>query len=348
MGATVYFYFEGLVEPAPTLEAVPVPSLELKKPGDLDLGGLFMIGHWANTPVASTTALIKEHHFGGVIIMSGPGDPLEIAEWVKEWKAASERPLIIAIDQEGGPVSRLKGTGFITTGQRDIETTKEAYQVGFKRGQELASLGINMNFAPVLDTAKNPDSFMFERVFPDGSEAAALAVAMGKGMEDAGVTPVAKHFPGHDDTTDDSHFTLPTVSISKNELPDFTTNFTDYLKTEPLALMTAHVLFPQIDSYPATLSHFFLTDYLRGELKFAGVIVTDDMSMNAIDSTWSTDQAALISLQAGADLILFAAEPNSALTALKRLEFAVATGELTAADAEAKNTRIDSLRQPLD
>lgn len=347
MGLTFYFYLAGTRQSTPAVVVAPIPDIGSKDNSEsFELGGLFVIGHWANTPVASTTALIAEHHFGGVIIMSAPENADEIRTWVNEWNSVSEKPLIIAIDQEGGPVSRLKGPDFIKTGQREIETIDEAYQVGLKRGQELSQLGINMNFAPVLDTAKNPESFMFERVFPGGSEAAPLATAMAKGMQEAGVIPVAKHFPGHDDTSDDSHFTLPTVSIKNDELPNFTRTFTDYLKAEPRAMMTAHVLFPEIDSYPATLSRFFLTDYLRNELGFAGVIVTDDMSMDAIDSQWSTPEATLMSLKAGADLILFAAEPDLAVGALERLESALENGEVSEAELAEKNIRVDTLRQP--
>ncbi len=275
------------------------------------IGQLFMIGHWAGTPVASTTELIAQYQIGGVIIMSAPEDPTEIKSWVKDWQSVSSSTLFIAIDQEGGPVSRLKGAGYTQTSQQEITDAETAYRVGKKRGEELAALGINMNFAPVLDTAKNPDSFMYERVFPTSTEASALASAMIDGLKDSGVIAVTKHFPGHDDTAEDSHTVLPEIALNRSELDDFTTPFAKLIKDgSTQAMMTAHVAFPLIDSLPATLSPFFLTKYLRGTLGFTGIIVTDDMIMDAIDTTWPHQEATVMSLRAGASMILYAAEPQ--------------------------------------
>jgi beta-N-acetylhexosaminidase len=130
-------------------------------------------------------------------------------------------------------------------------------------------------------------------------------------MRKAGVIAVPKHFPGHDDTNVDSHVELPSVNINKAELQNFTTPFRTLIKDyPPAAMMTAHVLFPNIDDVPATLSPFFLTDYLRGELGFSGMIITDDMSMDAIDKNWGMAEATSKALEAGADMVLFAAEPE--------------------------------------
>jgi beta-N-acetylhexosaminidase len=269
-----------------------------------------MIGHWADTPVASTTALIKKYQLGGVIVMSAPENPQTIADWVTQWNAVSETPLFIAIDQEGGPVTRLKSTQFTQTGQRDITTAEQAYEIGRARGKELGNLGINMNFAPVLDTAVNPKSFMHSRTFPENTPTAILATSMITGMSEQNVIAVIKHFPGHDDTSVDSHNELPVVNISRSELPAFSKLFAEVISEKPtVALMTAHVQFPQIDTLPATLSSFFLTTYLREELAFTGLIITDDMSMDAIDTYYSTSEASQLALEAGANIILLAAEP---------------------------------------
>lgn len=306
----------------------------------IPVGRLLMIGHFADTPVASTTALITDLQVGGVIIMSAPEDPQEIKNWTAEWQSASSFPLLIAIDQEGGPVSRLKGPDFIQTGQRDIKTETEAYEIGKIRGEELASLGINMNFAPVLDSSSVPSSFMYSRTFGEGTNPAALAAKMYAGMKVSGITAAAKHFPGHGDTEDDSHEILPTVFIERGELDNFTSNFREYIsKTNPNALMTAHVLFPNIDPLPATFSPFFLKTYLRQELGFTGMIITDDMSMDAIDKNWSTSEAALLSLQAGADMVLFAAEPEKARDAVLSVQQALADNTITEEDISLKVDR---------
>jgi beta-N-acetylhexosaminidase len=298
-------------EPAPVvLEENAALSIESDKLEN-QLGQLFMIGHWANTPAASTTQLIAQYQLGGVIIMSTPKDPQEIKDWVKEWNAVSKTSLFIAIDQEGGPVSRLKTADFIQTGQSSITTTDQAYAVGLERGQQLSELGINMNFAPVLDTADSPDSFMHQRVFPSETDAPTLAQAMISGMAQSAVVGAIKHFPGHDDTNTDSHYALPVVPITLLELDAFTADFRNVItNSQPKMLMTAHVQFPNIDPYPATLSRFFLTDYLKDTLGYQGLIITDDMTMDAIDTYYDTTEASQLAIEAGAHMILFAAEPE--------------------------------------
>ena len=295
---------------------VPTATLEQKS-----VGQLFMIGHWSNTPTASTTQMINTYGFGGVIIMDTPADPTEIKTWTDEWNSVSDIPLLIAIDQEGGPVTRLQGANFIQTGQQDIHTQLQAYEIGKTRGQQLAALGITMNFAPVLDTAENATSFMYERTFPDKATSPSLAAAMISGMKSEDIIAVPKHFPGHADTDDDSHLMLPEINIDQTALDAFTTPFRALLTTnQPQAIMTAHVLFPKIDTVPATLSEFFLTTYLRDTLGYKNIIITDDMSMNAIDQQWTTARATQMALEAGADIVLFAAEPRLAITALAEVQ----------------------------
>lgn len=289
----------------------------------LAIGRHFMIGHWADTPVASTTALILDHELAGVIIMSAPENPEDIKTWTRQWQEASPYPLMIAIDQEGGEVSRLRGAGFDIISQHEITTESQAYTIGKKRGNELVDLGINMNFAPVLDTARNRDAFLYQRVFPQ--DAVILATALARGHNEAGVDAVAKHFPGHPDSTQDSHTTLPTVPIDNSERTNFILPFATYIKNaKPKALMTAHVSFPNIDPLPATLSSYWLKTILRDELNYEGLVITDDMSMNAIDETWTSTEASRLALLAGADIILYAARPQditNTLIALNAKDF---------------------------
>ena len=326
----------GIVAEIPT---DPIP-LEEK------IGQLFIIGHWIGTPIASTTELIVKHNLGGIIIMGNAEKTTTTKEWVDTWQDASKTPLIVSVDQEGGVVTRYKQENFTQTSQREITDSKTAYETGYKRGSELKSLGINMNFAPVLDSAKNPDSFMYERVFKNRAESATLAASMVKGMKAAGVTGVVKHFPGHDDTNVDSHFSLPIVDIPKNQLDDFTSPFIEIIKNNtPEAIMTAHVLFPKIDSLPATLSKFFLTDYLRTKLGFTGVIITDDMSMNAIDSNWSSTEASIKTIVAGADIVLFAAEPELVSGAIEAVKQAVKNGGISEKRVDDSYERIMLIKQ---
>jgi beta-N-acetylhexosaminidase len=325
-------YSSSLKNTRPDTAADPLastPSPTETPPLETMIGQLFIIGHWAHTPLASTTALLQEHHLGGVVIMSVPENPATIKEWVTTWQEAAEIPLIIAIDQEGGPVSRLRGENFNTVSQRAITDTTIAYQTGVERGNELAALGITMNFAPVLEHATKPDSFLYERVFPSTTDSAALASALLSGMSTAGVTGVIKHFPGHPDTPIDSHVTLPQVPITLSELDSFTAPFrTLFTTTPPAAIMTAHVQFPLIDEKPATLSYFFLTSYLRETLGYQGLIITDDVIMQAIANTTDSSTASGAAIAAGADIVLFAAEPEKVVDAIAAVHAAVGAGTL--------------------
>lgn len=327
---------------------VAIPELKINPPVSLaeKIGQLFIAGHWATTPLASTTDLIKKHHLGGIVIMSAPENTDDIKDWTNTWNVVSTQPLFISIDQEGGPVSRLRGENFTQTSQRDIKDLETAYSIGETRGSELNALGINMNFAPVLDTASNPDSFMYGRVFADKTISAELASAMIDGMKESSVTGVLKHFPGHDDTIDDSHLTLPTVSIERAELDTFVAPFRELIKNkQPEAIMSAHVLFPNIDTVPASLSDFFMTDYLRGELGYTGLIITDDMSMKAISDTLTSEEASIQALQSGADVILFAAEPDKAAAAITAVIAAVETGLLSEDRITESYERVISTKQ---
>lgn len=342
---TGYAYF--INSPTNTLSTTPIPEIEptIVTKQELEAGQLFMIGHWTNTPVASTTELIKNYGFGGVVIMDAPQNPLEIKAWVKEWNGVSKVPLIIAIDQEGGPVTRLKGENFVQTGQREITNEKQAFDIGSKRGKELAALGINMNFAPVMDTSRIPTSFMYGRTFSNLNTSPTLAAAMIKGMASAGVVAAPKHFPGHDDTTTDSHEELPVLDIDRATLDTFTAPFRILLANDPpQAIMTAHVLFPKIDNVPATLSKFFLTTYLRDTLKYKNVIITDDMIMDSIDLKWSSAEATVMSLRAGADMILFAAEPTKAFEALEAVKAAANKDPALKEKLNLSTVRVNKLR----
>ena len=212
------------------------------------VGRLFIIGHWAGTPIASTTALIQQYHVGGVIIMSAPEDPNDIKGWIKEWQGASDVPLMIAIDQEGGTVSRLKGPDFIQTAQPDIVNAEQAFSVAKQRGAELAAFGINTNFAPVIETSVNPAGFLYERTFRDPDLIPLLGKAMLNGYSASGITGVIKHYPGHEDEPADSHITLPIVQLAGTTFREHTSNFNELIGYGLVkAIMTAHVLIPSIE-----------------------------------------------------------------------------------------------------
>lgn len=315
---------------APVAPTKQEPTPEPLPPLQDQVGRLFIIGHWAETPTASTTALIREYGVGGVIIMSAPDDHNEIKAWTNEWQAAAAYPLMIAIDQEGGEVQRLRGGDFVATAQPTITTPEEAYSVAYQRGRELAALGINTNFAPVAETSRNPDSFLYDRVFRDPAAIPELTTAMIAGYQDAGVTAVVKHYPGHPDTPADSHKELPVVPLTEITFVEHTQAFTKLIQTGVVpALMTAHVLVPSLDPiYPATLSPSILTKVLRQQTGYTGLVITDDMTMAAIAASHTPGEASIKALQAGADMVLLAAEPAQAPSTIAAVLAATSDGRL--------------------
>ncbi|MBQ9238852.1 MAG: glycoside hydrolase family 3 protein [Treponema sp.] len=222
-------------------------------------------------------------------------------------------PLFVATDQEGGWIRHVKGATSITPGNMAIGASGypiDAWYSAYYISREIKALGINMNFAPVVDLYTDYDSpIISTRAFSDSPEASGiLGNAFVMGSMAAGVIPTAKHFPGHGDTNNDSHTILPIIDIDydtfvKRELAPFA-----YLVERQVpAIMSGHLAFPKIDQSgaPASLSKYFLTDLLRGELGYTGLIITDDMMMNG-DTLYagSISNAFRMAIEAGNDILI--------------------------------------------
>lgn len=243
-------------------------------------------------------------------------DPEQLGALVADLRGTIGPHALIAIDQEGGGVWRVPfwpaapsamclGAGFLGR-SCDLSLVRE---VGEAVGRPLAAAGINWNFAPVLDLNTNPrNPVIGDRAFgADGEVAAELALAWLGGLHAAGVAGCVKHFPGHGDTHLDSHHDLPTVSRSRAELDSGELRpFSLVLGQQPtLPVMTSHIVYPALDpGRPATLSEPVLGGLLRGEWGHRGVIVTDSMGMQAIDGRYGREEAAVLALRAGADLVM--------------------------------------------
>lgn len=315
------------------------------------VGQLFMIGHWDQNEFYHTANMLRANHFGGVIIMDvSPKNSDFVSVWSREWQEDSVvLPTLVAIDQEGGPVTRLRGPEYDATGQRELESVAAAAALGTARGNELATLGINLNLAPVLDTSISSSSFLFDRTFADPTSQATLADALIATQRELGVLSAIKHYPGHPDTPEDSHFVLPIIDIPATDFANFTHPFTEVIRSsQPAVVMTAHVLLPNIDpSYPATLSKEILTNQLRNQVGFEGIIMTDDLTMGAITQNWETDDAAVQAIKAGADMILFAAEPNASIAARDAVITAVERGEISLDRINTSVERILKIKQQI-
>ena len=228
--------------------------------------------------------------------------------------APTDDPLLIAIDQEGGLVQRVRAPAthwppmLCHDGFRAPDDEALAEAVGLALGKELAALGVDLDFAPVLDVHSNAQNpIIGDRAFGrDAEDVARRALALARGLAAAGVLSCGKHFPGHGDTTTDSHLELPRIDHARERLDQVElVPFRAAAKAKLPTLMTAHVVFSAIDpDVPATLSSKVVTDLLRGELGYDGVIVSDDLDMKAIVDHFGVGDAAVRAITAGCDVLL--------------------------------------------
>ncbi len=223
--------------------------------------------------------------------------------------AAGRDKMFIATDHEGARVCRTPPP--VTRFKSASEWAPKARQVGAAMGKELASLGINMNFAPVMDIHTNPDNPVIgTRAFGSAPD---LVSACGEefidGIHSENVWACAKHFPGHGDTDVDSHYDLPSLNLSKDELiARELIPFQAAVDRGIRIIMTGHILYPNIDhQYPATLSHKITTGLLRKQLSYNGVVVSDDIGMHAMDRYFDTSDSARKFLMAGNDMLMICA-----------------------------------------
>ncbi len=300
-----------------------------------------------------TTAALRALGPSGVILFRRN---VESVEQLRGLTAAlheiPSRPLV-SIDHEGGRVTRLGAPFTQFPPAREIGRTGDpdlAYAVGLAMGTELASVGIDINFAPVLDVDSNPDNpIIGDRAFSNRpEEVATFAIAFLRGLQAGGVLPCGKHFPGHGDTDRDSHTELPVAMRSRAALDSTELlPFRAAIAVGVPLLMTAHVVYPALDPHqPATLSRRTLQNLLRQEMGFAGVVVSDDLGMRAISAHWSIPEGAVAALQSGVDWVLICNDLAESRRTAERIATALAHGELSEAPLVAAAERIQRLRAP--
>jgi len=311
---------------------------------DEKIGQLLIVGY-------RSPQQIQNLKVGGVVLFSwNLGDKIEATKAkiqdIKNLAAKNlKAPLFIATDHEGGRVLRIrKGmTPFPDAAAvGSVDDPYLAFQVGKHMGIELASLGINMNFAPVLDLG-NARSFLGNRVWGDHSRTSAYsAVSFMRGQRAAGILAVAKHYPGHGLASVDSHFALPKVDKTKDELMESDLMpFRSAIGEGAQAFMTAHVEYPKIDKGPASLSKVFLTDILRDELKFKGLVVTDDLEMDGVKvDQASYGELSIRALKAGTDMIMLVWSRDRQLEVVAAIKKAVADGRIEESLIDEKVSRI--------
>lgn len=289
------------------LAALPNPALET-------LAGQLLIGghEGAELPARYAEELAAGRFAGLIAFRRNLPDVPATRAWCQAVVGASPTalPPIVAIDEEGGPVSRLPKPLPVLPAARVLGAQLDSDAVerlGAAVGRQLAELGFNVNFAPVLDVDSNPaNPIIGARAFAvEASRVAELGVAFARGLASAGVAPCGKHFPGHGDTSQDSHLELPTLPHSLERLRQLElVPFRAAASAGLPLLMSAHVRFPALDQRPATLSERMLGGLLRDELAYGGAIVSDCLEMKAIADTVGTAQGAVAAIGAGCDLLL--------------------------------------------
>jgi len=318
------------------------------------VGQLFIAGIPHPRLDRDTRELLRELRPGGVILFRrNYTDPEALSRLCDELHSLfPERPLLIALDHEGGRVHRLDPpfTHFPPVARLgQARSAALARRVGQAMGQELRGVGIDLDFAPVLDVLTNPDNTVIgDRAFAaDPDLVARLGCALARGLRAGGVIPCGKHFPGHGATSVDSHDDLPRDERAEDELARIDLYpFRQAIAERVGLLMTAHVLYPALDpDLPATLSPPVIDGLLRRRLHFQGVVVTDDLEMGAIVRHFTVEQAAVDALNAGADLLLICQSLDRALAARDACVQALHTGRLSQPRVGQAGRRIARLRK---
>jgi beta-N-acetylhexosaminidase len=292
-------------------------------------GQVLVAGFAGHTPPDELVRAARAEHLAGFILFKrnllGRAD--EVASLTATLCNAlrPERPALLAVDQEGGRVSRLGPPVLQLPPMRTlgrIDDPDLTHRAARHLGRQLRALGFTMDFAPVLDVDTNPDNPVIgdrsfgatpERVIRHG-------LAFADGLQEAGVLACGKHFPGHGDTHLDSHLALPRLThdrarLDEVELPPFRA-----CRERVAAIMTAHVVFDALDpDTPATLSRRTVAELLRGELDYDGLVISDDLEMRAVADRMSVAEAAVAAIEAGCDLVLICSRHDACLEAHEAL-----------------------------
>lgn len=306
---------------------------------------MLLVGIDGTTLDAQAKRMIAEDKIGGIILykdnISNLKGMVSLINDLKKSNAENPVPLFMSVDQEGGKVSRMPDEYATIPSNGSVgaaDNSGAAGTMGKLLARELLSAGFNMDFAPVLDINSNPDNPVIgDRSFGNTADLVSrLGIAEMKGIASEGVVPVVKHFPGHGDTSVDSHLELPVVNKTAAQLAKLEWQpFEAAIQENADAVMVAHILFPELDSdKPASLSRAIIGKLLREEMGFQGVVITDDLTMGAITEHYTLAAAAVDTVQAGSDILLVAHEYGNEQAVRKALLASVQSGTI-------KESRID-------
>ena len=316
-------------------------------------GQRMLIGFQGTTVNEDLRRVVKEIQPAGfVLFRRNVEEPLQVFELNRELRSLcrAENPAFIAVDQEGGRVQRIKTPATIWPPMRHVGAAKDiTAEVSAAIAIELRAMGFNLNFAPVADVDSNPENpIIGDRAFGTNvSEVAEHLTAFIRAHQENGMIACAKHFPGHGDTSVDSHLALPWVErddagLRSIELPPFQSA----IKAGVATMMTSHVMYPSWDTeYPATLSKKILHGILRQELRYSGVVFSDDLEMKAIAGRYSVEEQVCRMTEASVDILLCCEDHQLQLSVFREqmlMQEKFPTLEQAAKDSER---RIQHLRE---
>jgi beta-N-acetylhexosaminidase len=301
-------------------------------------GQLAIAGFAGHSIPSDLRALAKEFDLGGIILFArNVESPEQVAEIAREAQAlARELPLWVSVDQEGGRVARLRSPFTLwppmqTLGRSGDEQLAERFARSL--AAELCAVGVTLDFTPVLDILTNPKNPVIgdRALAQTPEEVARLGTVIIRTLQGEGIAACGKHFPGHGDTSVDSHHEMPLVEHPPDRLDAVElVPFRAAIAAGVAGIMTAHLLVPAIDDeYPGTLSSAIVTGLLKEKLGFEGVVFTDDIGMKAISSVYGTPDATLRAITAGCDVVLLCGDSQEPqFAAMETLVHAIEDGTL--------------------
>lgn len=318
---------------------------------------LFMVGLYGPNITDEGRAFLETYQPGAIVVFPyNAGSPSQVTQLINDWQTviteAGAPPLLVAIDQEGGRINTLEDAPFTQFPVPALVTATAnyhlIYETGVAQSRELQAVGIHMNLAPVADLETNPDNpVIFRRAYgSDPLTVAPALAAMVQGMQTTGVMATLKHFPGHGDTNADSHIELPILYDNRQQLEQAELMpFRAGIGAGAEAVMVGHLWLPELDptpSLPASLSHPIATGILREELGFDGIIMTDALDMDAIDTAYTLPVASVMAIQAGIDVLAMGPHvgTNQLAESIDTVLEAVERGEISEAQINGSVRRI--------
>lgn len=319
------------------------------------IGQLLIVGFDGISIDDNIKELIESYKVGGFILFSrnivDKNQTLKLLNDLKASNSKNNIPLFLSIDEEGGIVSRLskiynKLPEAVKLGQKNNKDL--SFQYGELLGLRLKSLGFNLDFAPVLDINSNPKNPVIgSRAF--GSNADVVinnGIEVMKGINSTNVISAVKHFPGHGDTSVDSHIQLPLVEKSLEELENLELlPFKKAIEEDVDMIMVAHILFSALDlDYPSTMSYKIMTELLREKLGFNGVVISDDMTMGAIINNYTLEEGVIRFLESGGDIALICHGKENPILVINKIKESIDNGIITLEELDEKVYRVLKLK----